>query len=229
MSEVPAQSVLDHTRAYLNDTPGNQWTNSLLLPYLRLAWDELNIELQSRDIQVMMETTVVLPVAKDLNVLPAPDDLITPFHLMERASGGHDSDFVMMSPATWEPAGDYAVGIVDETSRTNLGSWAWRGQQFHFPKHSADVEVLIHYLKQMSDVEDETQLLQISNCRVVLSKRTAGLAARYGNSNPSRADLLDQEAAYFMQKLTGIEVKTKQAHQGTRRRGWGSSRRYAMR
>lgn len=229
MSEVSAQSVLDHARAYLNDTPGNQWTYELLLPYLRLAWDELNIELQVRDIQVMMETTVVLPVAIDANVLPAPTDLVTPFHLMERAKGGTDADFTMMSPGTWEPAGDYSVGQVDQNSQTNLGTWAWRGQQFHFPKHSAEVEVLIHYLKQMADVEDENQLLQLTNCRVVLSKRTAALAARYGNSNPTRADLLDSEAAYFVEKLTAIEVKTKQAHSGTRRRGWGSSRRYAMR
>ena len=110
MSEVSAKSILDYARTYLNDTPGNQWNNMVLLPYLRLAWDELNIELQSRDIQVMLEASVVTLVPVDLNVLPAPDDLITPFHLMERAKGGTDSDFVMMSPATWEPSGDYSAG-----------------------------------------------------------------------------------------------------------------------
>jgi hypothetical protein len=96
---------------------------------------------------------------------------------------------------------------------------------FHFPRHSTERVIKIQYLKSLLDIEDENQLLTLSNCRVVLSKRTAGLAARYGNSNPTRADLLDMEAQKYVEMLTGIQVKTKQAVMGRRRKGWGSSRK----
>ena len=80
-----AQDVLDYARVYLNDTPGNQWNNDVLLPYLlKLAWDEVGIELQIRDIMVMDEVSAVIPVNADLNILDPPVDLITPFSVSER-------------------------------------------------------------------------------------------------------------------------------------------------
>ena len=211
-----ALDVLDYARVYLNDTTGNQWNNTTLLPYLKLAWDELSIELQSRDIMVMNESSAVLPVDIGTDVILPPADMITPFHIMERPRGGSDSDFAMMTPSTWES--------ISEMSNTNLGYWTWREQQIYFPKHTADVDIYIHYLSGLFEIEDENAVLQINNCRVVLAKRAAALAARYGNSNPTRADLLDQEAMYFIQKMTGIEVKTKQNTQGVRRRGYGYRR-----
>jgi hypothetical protein len=210
--DLIAQNVLDYSRVYLNDVASNQWNNGVLLPYLKLAWDELQVEFQSRDIAVMDEVSEVLALDSNMNELLAPEDMITPFHLMERPRGADDNSFTMMTPVTWEPSGNNETIV--------LGTWTWRGQKFIFPKHSTDVDIYIHYLRHLFDLDDENSPLQLNNCRVVLAKRTAGLAARYGNSNPTRADLLDQEAMYFMQKITGIEVKTKQNTQGVRRRGY---------
>ena len=220
MAETTALNVLDYARVYLNDTTGNQWDNTNLLPYLKLAWDELSVELQSRDIMVMDESSAVIPIDIGTNVIQPPDDMITPFHIMERPRGGSDSDFTLMSPTSWES--------ISEMANTNLGFWTWRGQQIYFPNHTADVDIYLHYLKGLFEIEDENALLQIANCRVVLAKRCAGLAARYGNANPTRADLLDQEAMYFIQKITGIEVKSKQTTHAVRRRGYGSNRRSMM-
>ena len=119
-----------------------------------------------------------------------------------------------MHPVTWEP--------LSEGNNVGLGTWTWRNQQFHFPKHSTDVDVMIHYLRSLLEIDDVNTVLHLNNCRVVLAKRCAALAARYGNSNPTRAEQLDQEAQYFMNLLTGIEVRnSKQNTQGVERgRGW---------
>jgi hypothetical protein len=220
MAEITALDVLDYARIYLNDATGNQWNNETLLPYLKLAWDELSVELQSRDIMVMNESSAVIPVNIGTDVILPPEDMITPFHIMERPRGGSDSDFAMMTPVSWESISDAA--------NTNLGYWTWRDGQIYFPKHTADVDIYIHYLKGLFELEDENTPIQISNCRVVLAKRCAALAARYGNSNPTRADLLDMEAMYFIQKITSIEIKTKQNTHRVRRRGYGRNRRSVM-
>ena len=214
--DVPAGEILQYARIYLNDSPGNQWNDEVLLPYLRLAWDELQIELQIRDIQVVDEVTADTVVGKDITELPPPADLITPFFISEKSIDEPVTSYMRMRQRSWE--GNRDSGDI-------LGNWTWRNGLFHFPSHNTDRAIQIGYLKSLIDIADENQIIALANCRIVLSKRTAALAARYGNSNPSRADILDVESAYAMEKLTGIQIKTKQSTMGRRRRAWGSTRR----
>lgn len=216
MADPTGTQVMTDARALLNDANGIQYTDAVLLPYLKISWDELAAVLSSHSIPVLKEVSADVDVDESTVVVAGPTDLVTPIKLQEKPQGATDDLFVDMKALSWEGS--------EYPPTAYINYWAWRGQSFHFAPHTNTQTVRIFYIKDLSVITSEAQTLAVHHCKVVLSKRTAALAARYMGANPTRADSLDKEAEYFMNLVVNREVQTSQGI-AVRRRGYRASRR----
>ena len=215
MADPTAQNVLDDARVLLNDAIGHQYGNPELLPYLKIAWDEFSTILAVHSIPVLKEISASVDVLQATVEIVGPTDLITPIKLQEKPLGSSDEYYQDMIPRAWEGS--------EYPPTAYINYWAWREQKFYFAPHTSDMTVRIFYIKDLSILADANSQLDVHHCKVVLSKRTAALAARYMGANPTRADSLDNEAKYFMNLVVGREVQTLQSI-SVRRRGYRAGR-----
>lgn len=217
MADPTAGAVLTDTRVLLNDANGYQYDDNALLPYLKIAWDELAAVLAYHSIPILKEVSSEITVDSSTTVVAGPTDLITPIKLQEKPAGSSDELYQDMIPRYWEGS--------EYPPTAYINYWAWREQQFYFAPHTNDQTVRIFYIKDLSVLADANSQLSVHHCKVVLSKRTAGLAARYMGANPTRADSLDADAKFFLNLVVAREVQTAQSVP-VRRRAYRAGRMY---
>lgn len=206
-----AGEILDDARIWLNDQASLQWTNAILLPVLKVAVKELTIHLAEVNFPYLREISVDTAVAQAVNDIAGPTDLIYPIKLEEKPAGSSDDNYREIEQLYWEGSELEPIEYIDR--------WAWRKQRFYFNPHTSDREVRIFYLAMLTNIVDANTQVLVNLSEVVLSKRVAALAARNLGSNPTRADALDAEVAYFMAKLINIQIKTQQS-MPVRRQGY---------
>ncbi len=215
-----ASDVLNSSRALLNDTAAQQFTNAFMLPYLNIAIAELNEMAELNNVQVTNATSVpvVVPVGVD-NIGGAggpdlPAGLIEIQQLFERTNGTSDN-YQEMTRKNFLP--EYEV-LINE-----LIYWAWENQIVKFLGALSDRQVRMHYISsRINAVTDATNPISVINAESFLNYRTAALAAEFSGENKTRADSLNGNAGLALDRFLGIDSKGRQAITTRRRPFMGS-------
>jgi hypothetical protein len=205
------QEVLDEARqVYLNDAAVDIFTNGLLLPFAKRAYDELQNKLALNGHQIAEEVSATIDVPANTLVMPSlPTYLIEPTSLEERADGS-------VSNADWA-----AMDKVDELPLIAPGDtlrfWRWQENEIKLVGSVQAREVRLKYTKFQAAIIDVSTSMPIINCKPYLSARVAALAAGHIGGNKERAMACQADAENALSDLLGISTKGEQ-NLGVRRR-----------
>lgn len=215
---VTAGNIMDRSAALLSDPAKITFTYLLQLPFLLIAWDELQEELVSNGITDVDEVTSA-PINVDVNTKilgnpGPPDDMLFPIDLWERADGGAEADWVKMVEKKPDPS-DQAVESLDV--------WYWEDSTIKFRGATTAREVKIYYQKELITIDDDQTAIPVTNCKSFLSHRTAALIAETRGNRP-RAQVLHARGDIYLAKAATTKVKDMQ-EAPVRPKRYGFSRR----
>lgn len=218
-----AGSIMNDAAVLLNDAARTNFTYTVQVPYINMALNELQEELELNNIPSTNETSAIIPITTlqtDIGGAtgPAlPTDLIEIQQLWERKTGT-TSDFIPMFKYEFLPK--------TSVKGSNLGIWSWQKQIINFLGATNNTDVMIDYVGSVQGaVADENTSIVFINSKSFLTYRTAALVARFVGENPTRADELDAFCILARDRAVGISVKGKQAI-ATRRRPFRASRKF---
>lgn len=198
-----ASDVNVQAAALLTDPTQITFTHAVLLPYLRIAWRELEEALVANGIQDVEEkfTTAQTITANTTEWTGQPTDLLIPIELFERKVGGTVDDWELVKERQSDPF---------EVPQSKLENWWFAEGLIKFKGATENREVILRYQRELIVISSESTPLPVPGCISFLSFRTAGLIARV-RGNKSRADDLDADASRHFDTLVGIKVKDEQA------------------
>lgn len=225
--------VLKRSASLMNDTARSVYTYTVQLPYLNMAFDELQEAFELNNIPVTNQTATPTPVTIPVgttsinptagigDVTPPnyPEDLVEIQGLYERLAGSNDP-FVPMHQREFLPH------ALDNIPTESLQYWIWQDQKIKFIGATTPREVKIDYIKALFQADlGQSSVIGVINARSFLYYRTAALCSQFVGNNKSRADELNGFAQLAMDRVTGIGVKGKQAIQTRRRPFMGAYKR----
>lgn len=222
-------SITPRVRARLNDQSNTVFQDTVLLPYVQDAADELQLSLEHNGMLVLeKQTSTPIVIPQVTNFVPGnvvsmsglgllPVDMLEPQVLEERLSGSTDL-FVEMTRRAWPP---------DILPTDSLRYWDYREEDIHFIGATTNRDIIIRYLKRLINVTTINDSIPVNNSQLFIITRTASLAAFFIGEDVDRYNALGKEADAHLEKLIGIGVKSKQGTR-TRRRPFviGGRRRW---
>jgi hypothetical protein len=173
------------SRALLNDSADNLFTDGLLIPYLNAAYRKVQRALANVGAGAFItdNVTVVVPAvtAADASLQVSitdatpppnqlPTDLLRPVRLWERVAGSTD-DFVEMADLTGHG------GLPSRPQGATLGIWEWRADGIYFLGATQNTEVRLRYDKALPDLTDASSNVLVRNSQECLACWTAALAS----------------------------------------------------
>jgi hypothetical protein len=231
-TDLTVIQVLNKSASLMNDTARSVYTYGVQLPYLNIAFDELQEAFELNNIPVTNQTTsAIITVAVGITQINPtaglapitapnyPEDLVEIQGLYERLSGSTDP-FVPMHQREFLPH------ALDDIPTSDLQYWIWQDQRIKFIGALTPREVKIDYIKALFQTDLGTSsVIGVINARSFLYYRTAALCSQFIGNNKSRADELNAFAGLALDRVTGIGVKGKQAIQTRRRPFMGAYKR----
>jgi len=180
-----ATTVLNSSRAYLNDTAIDLYTDAVLLPYLKLANKELQDKCLVYGIEIVRVVDDVIEVDEDDTVLTLPADFLLPVALWERDRDGGDEDWVLMKEQMWEPS-----TIIPTTT---LNFWSFRNENIYFIGATQDKDVKLQYERSLAALAAGGDTIDTDKFYRFLAAVTAEKAARYIGNNIMKANEIKNE------------------------------------
>jgi len=203
-----ASDVFDRTRAVLNDVAKDLYTDEVLLPYLRIANDDLSDALVDNGGTVQKEVSVDIPLAIGNPLPPLPDDMIVPIEVFEKDSGQNDTYYRFMRQRDFLP---------NSVPSTELSIWAWREQTIVIYGATINKVLRIRYYKLITQIAGANTPITLTHAMNYLAYHTAALVSEHIGQNRSKAVDLEGIAIGKLNKLLKKEVKQSHSHP-TRRR-----------
>lgn len=197
--------ILDEARnVYLNDSGSELFTNSVLIPFAKRAYDELQNKLALNGHQIGEEVSATIDVPANTLIMPSlPSDLIEPIKLYERADGSVlENDWVLMTKERILEIGD---------PQNTLAVWDWRENEIKFRGCTTAREVKLIYAKFQASIVDPNTSLPVINCKPFLSARVAALAAGHIGGNAERAAYIQLDVVAALNDMLGISIKADQS------------------
>lgn len=176
-----ASDVMDGSRVFLNDVAASIFTNTALLPIVKMANEELEKVLIIIGAEVQRQRSVAIPVTALAAFVTLPTDFLLPISLQERQSGGNDNDWVDMTERDFEPV---------QTPLNTIDYWAFYNNKINIRPCSVAREVLLKYDRQLAVITGNSSPEDFILAKAYLERRTAELAARYIGMNESFANSL---------------------------------------
>ena len=208
-----ASDVMDTSRAALNDTATNLWTNTVLLPYLKIANDDLSDALIDNGATVQKTVDAEIALAEGDTEPTLPADIIMPIELFEKNSGQDDIYYQLMTQRAFTPNGEAGVDLL---------YWDWREQVIYTPGATQDKVVRLRYTRLLTTVSTASSPIEMAYAKNYLAYHTAALGAWHIGKNKTEAADLEAEAILKLAKILKREVKQNQGN-ATRRRSYSSS------
>lgn len=208
MPTVLATDIMISSAALLNDTERNLYTDTVQLPYLKMANESIEQVLQSYGIDIQRKNSVAIPVPANTLTIPLPADFLMPVALWERSEGS-------VSEIDWVPMieKDNLVGYIQTTM---LGVWSFNNNLINTTGSTQNREVLLEYERSLAAITSIASPIDNDKLKRYLSRKTAELCARYIGRNSVDADeLLTREVGPAESDLIVIFVKDMQ---GVRKR-----------
>lgn len=208
MIDYTGGEVMDLSASLLNDSAKSLFSYDVQLPFLKMANDDLAIELLSDDAPIQ-NMIVEINVAIGVLFLALPCDFFIPIKLEERLqTSTNDDDFVDMDERSFEPA-------IQQS--TTLGIWSFRNNKINFIGSTTARTVRLTYKRNLSTVVDFSIVEEVQKAKNFLAFRTAALCSEFIGGNKSRADSLNLQGVIYLEKLTSIIVKSGQGNRVRRR------------
>lgn len=214
--------ALDSARAYLNDTGKRIWTDVKLLPYLKEAHRDLQLQVWLHGIPVLNEKAAASTITAGDTTLTLPSDFVEPIRLKEGAVGDTVDNFVDMIEKSFEP---------DDVQTTELRYWAYREEQVQLIGATADRDVILYYYKGLTLPTSAASQLGLTFGEMFIGPQTAGYAAGATGNTTLASELLfvsETQLGIAGSKLDAIIRANTKGMQTipTRRKPYRSSRRF---
>jgi len=199
---VTAGQVMDGSAALLSDPSKVTFGYVFQLPFLVLAWDELQEKLVVNGIVDVDEETSspALITAGTKQWDSQPNDLLFPVRIWEKAVGAPNEEYIQMDERRPTP---------DESQETELGVWYFAEGFIKFRGAISDRSIVLKYQRDLATVNSEATILPVKGVKSFLVFRTAALIAK-SRGNQKRADDLTADAAEKLADLIGAKVKDEQ-------------------
>ena len=206
--------IMDGSAALLNDTARTVFTYAAQLPYFKIAYDDLKLELEDNNIPFSSKSsaTITVPLGIDniggLTGPALPVDLIDIIAVWARPSGGTDFHFLTRK----------SYLSISTPALSDVYEFAWREQTIFIGNTNSAMEIRIDYVGDPFEViVDETTVGKVFNATNFLKYRNAALCAEFIGENKERADSLNINALRVLEILLNVSIKSSQSI-STRRR-----------
>src|SRR5712692_12022413 len=172
-------------RSLLNDSQGNLFTDTLLIPYVNASYRKVQRALANAgsgtflvdDILLVVPAVAAVDSSVQVSITDAtappnqlPSDLLYPVKLWERASGSADN-FRELADLSGHG------GLPSRPQGATLDVWEWRGDGLYFLGATQDTQVRLRYRKAYPDLSDATSGVLIRNAQEALAYCAAAMAA----------------------------------------------------
>lgn len=206
MPNITTADVFNEARALLNDVSSAQFTDNVLLPYLKRAYEDLQQEFILNEINWLIWVSSPTTVNAGVTSISLTDEYYI-IHVEEK--GPTDTGYQDMYPVDFipeRPPGPFLV------------YYAWRGvpdaggiqlpPAILFPAANQNRIVRYYAFKGTSYPGVGNTLMH--SAKPYLAARTAFYATLYIQQNERRAQRLDADASRALDKLVRIGVKSQQ-------------------
>lgn len=208
MPTVIVQDIMDSARnVYLNDSGAVLYTNAKLLPYVKMASDFMETNLEENNISCKNEMEVGIPVLAGVTeLLPLPADFVWPIMLKERGLGSSDL-YSDMNQRPWEP---------EISPGDRLTYWSWRTDKIKLVPATTDREVKLYY-------QCSFPIINVANDSVYgyakqyLIAKTSAMAYMFIAQNTTASEIANLQAEKNMDQVVNIQSKKSQAMPSRRR------------
>ena len=214
-----AEIMAEASGVFLNDTPQSLFSNTVLLPYLKRSFADLQLAMNKKNIPTLKEISVPITVAPLGITLILPSDFILPVKLEERASGSSDFYTPMENK-------DYEANIL-QTDR--LRYWTYREDQIKFPGATVSRQVLLYYMKGLTIPTNLNSPIGVVNVENYLSAQTAAYAAKFVMQSDSRAETLFSIAQNSLEDFMTVQLRSQQFQPSRQQRYLSKYRRRSHR
>jgi hypothetical protein len=203
-------------RSLLNDSQGNLFTDSLLLPYVNSAYRKMQRAIGNAgaggfiqdDALLVVSAVTSVDTSLQVSITDAtpppnqlPTDLLFPLKMWERANGSAQ-DFVEMVDLSQHG------GLPSRAQDAILSVWEWRADGIYFLGATQDTQIRLRYLKAYPDLTDATSPVLVRNAQEAIAYAAAALAA-WSRGSPLAAKW-DEAAADAIEDLVSAAVRREQ-------------------
>jgi len=210
MAIATATAVLLQASGLLNDAAQTSFTNAVLLPYLKISFDELQIAMDGYQLPFVNKSAAPVTVLAAATTMTTPTDMVRPTNLWERPSTSILlADYTQMRESTWD---------LKLPPTSEKGVWSWVGNAFVFPVSLSDRSILLEYVATLTDPAiPGSDTVQLQRMHVFLQYRVASLAAKYVMQDDQRADALNTDALRSLDAVLRAAVRSNQSKPVKRR------------
>jgi len=217
-----AGQITSLVRSLLNDSQGNLFTDTVLLPYANSAYRKVQRALGNAggggfiqdDVLLVVPAVAQTDTSLQVSITDAtappnqlPTDLLLPLKIWERRNTSTD-DFLEMVDLTRHG------GLPSRVQDVTLSVWEWRADGIYFLGATQDTQIRLRYLKAYPDFTDATSPVLIRNSQEAIAYATAAMAA-WARGSPL-AEKWDEAAADAIEDVVAAAVRREQ--QSARRR-----------
>ncbi len=211
-------NVNTDVRALMSDEDNAVFSDAVLLPFIQKSYRKVQRKLAARGVSVFQDTTVLSPAvpinttALTTSSSPAlPADLIVPYIMWERQSGGADTDWLEMDAKDVLPV--RAQGEL-------LAEWVYEANAITLVGATVTREVKIKYERELTALSGNGSVLLIPFSQDAVASYAAEYAAR-SRTQPELATEFRKLGDMELDELANTFVRSKQAITGRRRLGYG--------
>ena len=213
---VLASDVMADMAALLGDIEQDVFTNTVLLPYLQQASDDLQERLLAVSAASKINTrsdNITIPAGLTSLASLLPDDIIDPISVHVQDPTNPNS-YTKIDPDRWE-RGESSFINTEPVDR--IVAWTWRENDIYFNECSIDQVIFIRYRRSLTRPTGNNSGIDFPRTRLFLCHQAASLAAEFKGENPTRAASLERKAEGHWNRLKGTETKQQQKVPARRR------------
>ena len=218
-----AGQITSLVRSLLNDSQGNLFTDTVLLPYVNSAYRKMQRATGNAggggfiqdDVLLVVTTVTETDTSLQVSITDAtappnqlPTDLLVPVKLWERPNGSTD-DFLEMVDLSQHG------GLPSRVQDVTLSVWEWRADGIYFLGATQDTQIRLRYSKAYPDLTDSTSPVLVRNSQEAIAYATAALAA-WSRGSPL-AEKWDDAANDAIEDLVSAAVRREQQSSHRRR------------
>ena len=160
-----AEVALDTARALINDVSQQIASDTVLIPYLQQAFNELQAEARSNAVSVMRKITTGTLAANTLSI--TVPDLKEPIRLWEKLSGSAISTYTIVTECDPLP-NNLAPG-------PTLARWQWGGDTINLIGSTNNIDYSLNYWCTLPTPTSGASSLFFIDAEVYVAPRTAAL------------------------------------------------------
>lgn len=207
-----AGNVMDDAAALLNDAGKSMFTYATQLPYLRIAYKDMDQQLTLSGLELNLISEAEITVLAGATALGLPSSFFVPISLQEKLPAETNDKYYPIDERK-------DISALNEVATNTLRYWDFRHNCINFIGATVDRKVRLVYWRTLPDIVDQATQSEIRGGQNFLAFRTAELCSRYilGASARERSDNLRMESQIAGEQLVALYVKNDQGNRVRRK------------